>query len=138
MALSWKYFTLSRKVGSSRIYQIKAWQLILECDLLGTKVLSDSNRIISSSTLLDVYPLTDGSFATIIQNLPCMSPTPVTMPPELTYSLPYSSYPAKGENYKKGDPGSSNFSILSLTRSLPCLCNFCSTFLLFWSVALIR
>ena len=75
-----------------------------------------------------------GSLATIIQNLPWMSPTPVTIPPELTSYFPYNSYPARGENSKNGDPGSSNFSIRSLTGSLPALDNFYSTLGLFFAV----
>lgn len=56
-----------------------------------------------------------------------MSPTPVIIPPELTSSLPYSSYPANGENYRNGDPGSSNFYILSRTGILPAFDNLSKT-----------
>ena len=81
-----------------------------------------------------MYPLMVGSLATIIQNLPWMSPTPVIIPPEFTYSFPYNSYPARGENSKNGDPGSSNFSIRSLTGNFPALDNFSNTLGLFFVV----
>ena len=67
-----------------------------------------------------------------------MIPTPVTIPPELTSSFPYNSYPASGENYKNGDPGSNNFYILSLTTNLPALWSLLMTLGSFWEVTFIE
>jgi hypothetical protein len=50
-----------------------------------------SYRIICATKYKLNYPLTVGSLATIMQNLPCMRPTPVIIPPELTSSFPYNS-----------------------------------------------
>lgn len=91
MPFSRENIALPWKIGSSRVNQIKAWQFVLQGDLLSPEVLLYSNGIVGSTKLWSIYPLTVGSFATIMQNLPWMSPTPVMMPPELTSSLPYSS-----------------------------------------------
>mmetsp|Transcript_19812 Transcript_19812/g.41905 ORF Transcript_19812/g.41905 Transcript_19812/m.41905 type:complete len:212 (-) Transcript_19812:113-748(-) len=68
-----------------------------------------------------VPPFTVGSFATMHTSLPCTRPMPVTSPPQGTESLPYRSSPAYMLSSRKGEPGSTSWLILSLTRSLPLL-----------------
>jgi hypothetical protein len=72
-------------------------------------MLSNCDWIIRAAALLIEYPLTLGSLATSIHKRLLMRPIPVTMPPDFTSSLPYSSCPAKLDSYKKGLPGSSIF-----------------------------
>jgi len=53
-----------------------------------------------------------------MQNLFYIIPTPVTIPPAGTSSLPYNSWPANYESSKKGLPGSNILLILYLTGNL--------------------
>ena len=86
MPLSWENIALPGEVSSSWIHQIKAGKVILQGNFLCPQVLPNSNRIIRPPILKHhKYPLIVGSLATIMQNRPWIKPTPVTMPPELTY-----------------------------------------------------